>query len=105
MVEKSFDVTAILFYLACIANKNKREDDFKHHQEIRTTHQHSLRVGWRNNFSDCAIVSVFWLWQEMVFGFPSVLRVQFMMAHRNSNFKGKENGQIITDTDMFNLKH
>jgi hypothetical protein len=29
---------------------------------------HSLRVGWRNFFSSCAAVSVFWLWQEIVLG-------------------------------------
>jgi hypothetical protein len=29
--------------------------------ELRTEEQiHSLRVGWRNFFSDCAVVSVFW---------------------------------------------
>ncbi len=26
------------------------------------------RVGWRNFFSSCAVVSVFWLWQEIVLG-------------------------------------
>jgi hypothetical protein len=30
---------------------------------------HSLRVGWRNFLSSCAVVSVFWFWQEIGFGF------------------------------------
>ncbi len=29
---------------------------------------HSLRVGWRNFFSSCAVVSVFWFWWEIVLG-------------------------------------
>jgi hypothetical protein len=29
---------------------------------------HLLRVGWRNFFSSCAVVSVFWLWREIVLG-------------------------------------
>jgi hypothetical protein len=27
-----------------------------------------LRVGWRNFFSGCAVVSVFWFWWEIGFG-------------------------------------
>jgi hypothetical protein len=46
---------------------------------------HSLRVGSRNLCSSCVVVSVFWLWRKMVFGFPSVLRIQYMMAHRNTD--------------------
>jgi hypothetical protein len=40
------------------------------------------------------VVSVFWLWREMVFGFTSILRVQYMMARRNRYFKGMEDGQM-----------
>jgi hypothetical protein len=29
---------------------------------------HSLRVGWRNFFCSCAVVSIFWLWRELVLG-------------------------------------
>jgi hypothetical protein len=28
----------------------------------------AARVVWRNLFSGCAVVSVFWLWQEIVLG-------------------------------------
>ncbi len=35
-----------------------------------------LRVGLSNCFSSCAIVSVFWFWQEIIFGVTYVLRVQ-----------------------------
>jgi hypothetical protein len=38
---------------------------------------HLLRVGWRNFFSSCAVVSVFWLWWEIVLGVTYVLRVQY----------------------------
>ncbi len=43
--------------------------------------------GLEELFSGCAVVSVFLLWWEMVFGFTSVLRVQYMMARRNRYFK------------------
>jgi hypothetical protein len=37
--------------------------------ELQTEEQiHLLRVGWRNFFSSCAVVSVFQLWQEKVLG-------------------------------------
>ncbi len=49
MVKESFVVPAGLFYLASVANKNKRPDHLKH----------SLRMGWRNFSSSCAVVSVF----------------------------------------------
>ncbi len=49
MAKESFAVPAILFYLASNANKNKHPD-----------HLHLLCVGWRNFFSSCAVVSVFW---------------------------------------------
>jgi hypothetical protein len=29
---------------------------------------HLLHVGWRNFFSICAVVSVFWFWREIDFG-------------------------------------
>jgi hypothetical protein len=29
---------------------------------------HSLQVGWRNFFSSCAVVSVFWLWRKIILG-------------------------------------
>jgi hypothetical protein len=38
---------------------------------------HLLRVGWRNFFSSCADVSVFWFWQEIGFGVTYVLKVQY----------------------------
>ncbi len=68
---------------------------------------HSLRVGWRNFFSSCAVVSVFgsgrkqvlvlhtyvlrvqyscgvvlvfWFWQEIVFGVTYILSVQYNCA-------------------------
>ena len=43
------------------------------------THIHSLRVGWRNLFSSCAVCCVsFWLWLEIGFGLHThVLRVQY----------------------------
>jgi hypothetical protein len=50
----------------------------------------------RNKFSGCAVVSVFWLWREMVFGYTSILRVQYMMAGRNRYFEGTEDGQQMT---------
>ncbi len=34
-------------------------------------------MGWRNFFSSCAVVSVFWLWREIVFVVTFVLRVQY----------------------------
>ncbi len=70
----------------------------------RTNTIHSLRVGWRNFFSSCAVVSVFgsggeqvlvlhtyvfrvqyscgvvlvlWFWREIVFGVTYVFRVQY----------------------------
>jgi hypothetical protein len=36
-----------------------------------------LRMGWRNFFSSCAVVSVFWFWREIGFGVTYVLRVQY----------------------------
>jgi hypothetical protein len=56
--------------------------------------EHLPRVGRRTFFSGCAIVAVFWLWREMDFGFTSILRVQYMMGHRNRYFKGMEDGQM-----------
>jgi hypothetical protein len=46
--------------------------------------------GLEELFSGCAVVSVFWLWQETVFGFTCVLRVQYMMERRNRYFEGME---------------
>jgi hypothetical protein len=50
---------------------------------------HSLRMGWRNLFSSCAVVSVFWLWREIVLGvtyLPYLLCrcVFFLVAAGNS---------------------
>jgi hypothetical protein len=39
-------------------------------------------------------VKVVLLWQEMVFGFTSILRIQYMMGRRNRYFKGTEDGQM-----------
>jgi hypothetical protein len=36
-----------------------------------------LRVGWRNFFFSCAVVSVFRFWQEIGVGVTFVLRVQY----------------------------
>ncbi len=40
---------------------------------------HSLRVGWRNLFSSCAVCCIrFWFWREIGFGLHThVLRVQY----------------------------
>ncbi len=35
----------------------------------RFHYKHLLRVGWRNFFSSCAVVSVFWFWWEIGFAF------------------------------------
>ncbi len=45
-------------------------------------------------FFGCGVVSNFWLWQETVFGFTSILRVQYMMGCRNRYFEGMEDGQM-----------
>ena len=50
--------------------------------------------GLEELFSACAVVSVFWLWHEMVFIFTSILRVQYMMACRNRYFEGTEDRQM-----------
>jgi hypothetical protein len=55
---------------------------------------HLLRVDSRNYFSGCAVVSVFWLWRERVFGLTSVIEVQYMMARRNRYFEAMEDGQM-----------
>jgi hypothetical protein len=39
---------------------------------------HSLRMGWRNFFSSCAVVSVFWLWWEIVLG---VTYLPYQLCH------------------------
>jgi hypothetical protein len=49
--------------------------------------------GLEELFSGCAVVSVFWLRWEMVFGFTSVLRIQYMMARRNRYFEVTDDGQ------------
>jgi hypothetical protein len=38
---------------------------------------HSLHVGWRNFFSSCAVVSVFWFWWEIGYGVTYVIWVQY----------------------------
>ncbi len=38
---------------------------------------HLLLMGWRNFFSSCAVMSIFWFWQEIVFGITFLLRVQY----------------------------
>ncbi len=46
--------------------------------ELRTEERiHLLCMGWRNLFSSCAVVSVFWFWGEIGFGVTYVLRVQY----------------------------
>jgi hypothetical protein len=50
--------------------------------------------GLEELFSGCAVVSVFCLWQERVFGFTFVLRVQYIMAHRNRYFEWTEDRQM-----------
>jgi hypothetical protein len=50
---------------------------------------HLLRVGWRNFFSSCAVLLVFWLWQEIVLGvtyltYQLCLCAFFLVAAGNS---------------------
>ncbi len=40
----------------------------------------------------CAVVSAYWLWQEIFFGVTHIFRVQFKMAHRNKYLEGMDNG-------------
>jgi hypothetical protein len=51
-------------------------------------------VGWMNKFPGCAVVSVFWLWQKIVFGFTSILRVKYKMGCRNRYSEGRNNRQM-----------
>ncbi len=47
--------------------------------ELQTEEQiHSLHVGWRNFISSCAVVSVFWLWREIVLG---VTYLPYQLCH------------------------
>jgi hypothetical protein len=50
--------------------------------------------GLEELFSSCAIVLLFWLWREIVFGFTSILRVQYMIACCNRYFEEMEDGQM-----------
>jgi hypothetical protein len=51
-------VNTLLLYIPLLALTDRRTEE-----QI-----HSLRVGWRNFFSSCAVVSVFWFWWEIGFG-------------------------------------
>ncbi len=53
------------------------------------SHIHLLRMGWRNFFSSCAVVSVFCFWQEIVLGvtylpYQLCCCVFFLVAVENS---------------------
>jgi hypothetical protein len=48
-----------------------------HHPNLILSSEYLLRVGWRNFFSSCAVVSVFQFWREIDFGVTFVLRVQY----------------------------
>ncbi len=53
--------------------------------------------GLEELFSGCAIVSDFWLWREMVFGFTSISYLEHnrhMMGCRNRYFEGAEEGHM-----------
>ncbi len=50
--------------------------------------------GLKELFFCFAIVSVFWLWQEIVFGVTYIPRVRFKMACRNWNSEGTDDGQM-----------
>jgi hypothetical protein len=55
-------INTLLLHIPLLALSHRRPEL---HMEKQI---HLLRVGWRNYFSSCAVVSVFWLWQEVVLG-------------------------------------
>ena len=73
--EISFSFWLILFYSIPLLALTDRQTDWQTEKRI-----HSLRVGWRNLFSSCAVCCVsFWFWWEKGFGSNThvLLRVQY----------------------------
>jgi hypothetical protein len=50
--------------------------------------------GLEELFSSCAVVSVFWLQWEIIFGVTYKLTVQYKMGRRNMYLEGRDGRQI-----------